>query len=100
VAIVAVADPEDLVERDAPVFEAHGRPGHVELPDPGPPLAGQGDGLVPLLLEVGHPVAQGGGVVLPERLHIAHFEASVLHGVDHLTDVDELTVGEDVAGDK
>ena len=91
---------EHLVDGDPAVVEADGRGRHVEPPDVGPGPADQGHRLVPVRLQVGHPAAQGPGVVLAQRLDVADLEAGPLHGQHHLADVEELAVGEDVAADE
>ncbi len=97
---VSGTTPEHLVDGQAPVVEAVGRRRHVQAPDVGPGQTDQGDRLVPVLLQVGDPVVQGPGVVLPQRLDVAHLEPGPLHGSDHLGHVHQLAVGEDVAADE
>ena len=53
-----------------------------------------------LLLEVAHPGPQGQRVVLAQRLHVEHLELPGAPGRDHLAQVQQLAVGEDVAGDE
>ena len=62
--------------------------------------ADEGDGVVPVGLQVGDPAAQRPGVVLAQRLDVAHLEAGPLHRQHALADVDQLAVGEHVAADE
>ena len=67
---------------------------------PAPGVADGGDGVVPVRLEVGDPAAQRPGVVLAQRLDVAHLEAGPLHRQHRVADVDQLAVGEHVATDE
>ena len=51
-------------------------------------------------LEVSHPGTQRAGVVLAQRLRVAHLEAGPLHRQHRVADIDQFAVGEHVAPDE
>src|SRR5699024_887427 len=96
----AELDRDDLVQLDLVVLEPVLAGAHVEAPQPGLGLADLPARLVPVVDEVGTPVAQRERVVGAQVLLVDHLEPGVLGLEVHGAGTRQFAVREDVAVDK
>ena len=100
VAVVVELDREHLVQLHDVGLEAQPRAGHVQAPHLGGGQPDLFDRLVPVLDEVGAPVAQRQRVVVAQVLLVHDLQADVLRLGDDPAGTGQLPVGEHVAVDE
>src|SRR5659263_296504 len=73
-----------------------GRPCEIQLPEPEGPLVDEATSLPAPLLQAPQPVSQGKHVMLPEALHVPHFETARLRRPQRRGDRQQFPVRKDV----